>query len=252
MMKMFIFTITITLLVTACGLIQGFQPETPFELDREHYKESVAIQDDLTVTTFSTIKGFQRKQGLFGAIWDDNFLRGFVDKRTNTRVFQVYSVIYYTGEGEASGWKQFQKANYETPQGRKLTPTTILQEKEDCTPLNSYGKCIYNEHVAFKVEESLLNSVRKLYQSGKTSSAWQYQLIPLIGENYNTAVAIAEVAGLLDRMDEHKFALLKKELPPPPNDPTLKPEPLVKEPLLGKPPDKVPPIPKSPSDLFHQ
>jgi hypothetical protein len=227
MMKMFTLTMGILFSVTACGFIQSSQPETPFELNQEHYKNNVIVQEDASVLTFSTVRGFQHQQGLFGAVWDDNFLRGFIDRRTGSKLFQVYSVVYYSGEGEQSGWKRFKKANYETPQGRKLTATTVLQEKEDCTPLNSYGKCIYNEHVTFKVEESLLRTVRELYSVGKTQSGWQYQLIPLIGENYKTAVAVAEVAGLLARMDEYKFSLAN--LPTPATDPTLKPEPWVQE-----------------------
>ncbi len=250
-MKRFILAINIPFLVTTCGFIQSSQPETPFELDQEYFKQQVTIQDELAVTTFSTVQGFQRKHGLFGAIWDDNFLRGFLDKRNGTRTFQVYSVVYYSGEGEEAGWKRFQKANYETPQGRKSTPTTILQQKEDCTPLNNYGQCVYSEHVTFKIEPSLFDTIRTLYQSGKNQSAWQYQLIPLIGENYNTAIAAAEVAGLLARMDEYKFTMVKKESSLQ-SDPILKPEPLIQEPSLKEPLTQVPSSDPLPSNRLFQ
>lgn len=212
--------------------------DSPVGLDKDHFKNTVVINEDMgSSVVFSTIRGFQRRQGEQSAVWDDNFLRGFIDKRTRAKTFQVYNVIYYGGSGTHSGWRHFMQASYHTAEGMRLTPTKILTETQDCAPLAVYGSCVYNEQVVFKVDEAFLKTVADSY-SQNHQSAWQYQLIPTTGNQYEDSMVAAEVAGLLARMDEYlrQFSPLGKRVSSD-IDGMLAPEPLITiPPPTAKPP----------------
>ena len=179
---------------------------TSTTFDETHFKKTVVIRDDPSqnTVTFSTVKGFQNKQATTGQVWNDNFLRGFVDKNTGEKTYQVYNVIYYGGSGTKASWKHFKQANYDTLRGIKLTPTTLLKENENCTSLAVYGQCVYNEHVAFRLDNQLFRTIATLYKS-ESARKWQYTLISESGESYEDVITIAEMAGLLASMDEYEL-----------------------------------------------
>jgi hypothetical protein len=126
-----------------------------------------------------------------------NFLRAFIDKKSGKTSFQVYQVIYYQG----SGWNFFQRVNFETPSGPQSKPATVIKRDVDCTG-SRYSGCTYIEHVAFDVDESLLRTIASGYSPGK-SSTWKFKFTAKSGQDYNDGMLPAEVAGLLDKVDEY-------------------------------------------------
>lgn len=180
-------------------------------LDQGHFKNTVVIRDDPTqnAVAFSTIKGLQQKQESGGQVWDDNFLRGFINKTSGEESYQVYNVLYYGGTGTKSAWKHFSQANYDTPRGIKLTPTILLQEHENCAALTVYGQCVYNEHLVFKVDKQLFETLAKSY-SADPNRKWDYILIAKTGDSYKDALPVAEIAGLMASMNEYKLDMDRK------------------------------------------
>lgn len=232
-MKNFVLSGVMLLGITGCATVPS---DSPVGLDENHFKNAVVINEEMgNSVIFSTIRGFQRRQGDQGTVWDDNFLRGFIDKRTGAKLFQVYNVIYYGGSGAQNGWKHFTQASYRTAEGvRRLTPTNSIKEHEDCTPLPVYGSCVYNEQVVFKVDEAFLKTV------ADSQTQWQYQLIPTSGNSYEDSMVAAEVAGLLSRMEDYlkQFPLSSmSKTEGGSSNAILLPEPLiVSPPATAKPP----------------
>ncbi|RKZ75409.1 MAG: hypothetical protein DRR19_29340 [Candidatus Parabeggiatoa sp. nov. 1] len=230
-------TLTILLFFILSGCIPNPLLKTPSDLDKQHFKQTVTIDDhpSNTVVTFSTIKGVQEKQGTHNVVLNDNFLRGFFNKETNAKTYQVYNVVYYAASGSDSRWKHFEQANYQTPVGDKITPTTLIKEDEDCSAINLYGQCLYSEHVTFKVDEAWLKRVATSYAPRPpTDNIWRYMLISKSGDSHKDKLLKAEVAGLLERMTQYASlpTNLQGKAPPMKSgtayDPSRTPEPLVK------------------------
>jgi hypothetical protein len=182
-------------------------------LDKQHFKETVTINDFAAekVIIFSTINGLQQP-GTHEVVGDDNFLRGFLDKQTNKKVYQVYNVIYYAQSGSQSGWKQFKQARYQTKAGQALVTAEVIKKQEDCSALPRYGQCLYSEQVIFELDDNQVRDLAKSY-STSTDPYWQYELIPTSGTNYPDKLLLAEIAGLVDKMDEYVISQ--------PTEPTL-------------------------------
>jgi hypothetical protein len=195
---------------TGCITVPQQQP-----LDKQHFKETVTINDFAAekVIIFSTINGVQQP-GTHEVVGDDNFLRGFLDKQTNKKVYQVYNVIYYAQSGSQSGWKQFKQARYQTKVGQELVAAEVIKKQEDCSALPRYGQCLYSEQVIFELDDNQVRELAKSYSTSKNDPYWQYELIPTSGTNYPDKLLLAEIAGLVDKMDEYVIS-------PPPTWPTL-------------------------------
>ncbi len=191
--------VTITIIALAGCATRQSQLEAYLTLDKEHFRNTVTIKDDSldTVARFSTVNGFQEKRGVLGIMWDDNFLRGFIDKKTGKRSYQVYNLIQYTG----SNWRFYNLVNYEAPGGPRSKELILISRDVNCSG-SRYGGCTYAEHVAFDVDEELLRFVARLYQPG-ARVAWRYKLVPKRGEDYQDGLLPAEIAGFLQRMDEY-------------------------------------------------
>ncbi|WP_353572329.1 hypothetical protein [Candidatus Albibeggiatoa sp. nov. BB20] len=188
----------VLLWVSACTLNpyanSGSQPD-----NADHFKQSIIINDEGNVVTFSTVYGYQKRQG--SVVWDDNFFRGFIDKRTGEKSFQIYNVVYYSGNGRGD-WRHYKQANYTVPNGQKMANTQTLRQLEDCSALSLYGKCVYSEHVVFNVNEQLLNTIA---QKDTDSAQWMYHLVPQRGEQYPDGLFSIEAAGLLSKMAEYRI-----------------------------------------------
>lgn len=175
-------------------------------LDKQYFAKNIIINDYVLndVVSFSTIKGFQKRNGTYNIVLNDNFLRGFISKKTRAKTYQVYNVIYYAGSGSGKDWKNFAQSNYQTPEGNKSTPVTLLKKEEDCSTLPHYGKCLYSEHVTFKLDRALMKAITNSYIPDKpTKSVWQYQLISSLGEKYEDKLFAAEILGLSETMVQY-------------------------------------------------
>jgi hypothetical protein len=190
----------IILVLGGCAMAsRESQLQTALSLTKEHFKNTASLKDDSldTVATITTINGFQERRGLLGIVWDDNFLRAFIEKKSGKLTFQVYQVITYQGDG----WKTFQSVNFETPNGPQSKPLIAIKHNVDCTG-SRYSGCTFVEHVAFDVDENLLRIIARNYSPGQPV-AWKFKLNAKSGEDYNDGILPAEVAGLLERVDEY-------------------------------------------------
>lgn len=193
--------ILFTLAITGCATnSRETQIQTAINLTPEHFKKTATVKDDSldTIATITTVNGFQAKRGLFGIVWDDNFLRAHINKKTGHTSFQLYQSIYYRG----SGWNFYKAANFETPSGPKSVSATIISQDVDCKN-SRYNGCTYNEHVAFDVDESLLRIIASKYSPGQRAG-WKFKFTAKSGKDYNDGMLAAEVGGLLEKIDEYR------------------------------------------------
>jgi len=198
MMRWFSFILFLFVMLSACTLEPYLNPNSQ-TTGAAHFKQSTIVNDEGSIVTFSTVYGQQKRHG--SVVWDDNFFRGFIDKRTGKKSFQVYNIIYYSGNGRGD-WRYYQQANYTVPAGQQVITTQALKQREDCSALSLYGKCVYSEHVAFDIDEQLL---RRIAQGKTEQTQWMYQLVPQRGESYPDGLLSAEATGLLNRMAEYRI-----------------------------------------------
>jgi hypothetical protein len=192
--------LTVALAGSAVGVAYG--GDAPLlSLTMDHFRDTATVKDDAldTVATISTQNGYQEKRGLLRIVWNDTFLRGFIDKATRRHSFQVYQLISY----KAAGWRYYESANYQTPSGPRSTPVTVIsRDVTDC----SGGNCYYAEHIAFAVDEDLLRTIASSFVPGK-AVLWQYKFIPKSGDDFIDGLSNAEVAGFLAKVDEYQKTL---------------------------------------------
>ena len=172
-------------------------------LTPEHFKSTAVVVDDIGGTALVTTKsGFQRKQGVLRMVYDDNFLRAIIDKKTGDVTYQVYQSIFY----QASDWRFYRKANYETPDGLESVDAKYLRpplaHNFDC-PDHASSVCAYNEHVGFSVDRELLERIASTYEPDK-SVKWRFSFIPRFGDEFNDGLLVAEIVGFLQAVDLYK------------------------------------------------
>ena len=93
-------------------------------LTPEHFNITAIVVDDDSGDTalISTKSGFQQKQAVH-MVYDDNFLRAIIDKKTGNVTYQVYQSIYY----QASDWRFYRKV--ETPDGPESVDAKFLRPR---------------------------------------------------------------------------------------------------------------------------
>ena len=173
-------------------------------LTPEHFNSTAIVVDDDSGDTalISTKSGFQQKQGLLRMVYDDNFLRAIIDKKTGNVTYQVYQSIYY----QASDWRFYRRANYETPDGPESVDAKFLRpplaHNFDC-PDHASSVCAYNENVGFSVDRELLDRIASTYEPDK-SVKWRFSFIPRVGDEFNDGLFVAEIVGFLQAVDSYK------------------------------------------------
>jgi hypothetical protein len=181
---------------------QALEEKTALD-DKEQFKKTVMIRDGPLdpVATFST-GGFLAKQGQLLIVAHDNFLRAYIHKKTGRRRYYVHNIIRY----RSSDWSFYSFVNYEAPDGPKLKQLIVIDRDAHCSEERNLG-CTFVEHVGFDVDEEMLRLIAKEYQPG-ARLAWNYKLIPKIGEEYRDGILHAEVAGFLERVDDYAWRSL--------------------------------------------
>src|SRR5258706_13872705 len=68
-------------------------------LTLEHFRDTATVKDDPVdaITTISTEKGFVERKGPMRTVWNDEYLRSVIDKKTGQKSFQVYAWTTYSG-----------------------------------------------------------------------------------------------------------------------------------------------------------
>src|ERR1700682_5855540 len=68
-------------------------------LTMEHFRDTATVKDDPAdaTTAISTEKGFAEHKGPMRTVWNDEYLRTVIDKKTGQKSFQVHVLIIYGG-----------------------------------------------------------------------------------------------------------------------------------------------------------
>jgi len=176
-------------------------------LTPEHFLRTAILEDNelKSTATITTIEGHRRKQGLLRMVYDDNFLRAIIDKKTGKVTYQVYQSIFY----QATDWRMYRKANYETPKGSESADATFLRpplaHHFDC-PDHTSSICTYNEHVGFTVDRELLDSIASTYEPSK-NGVWRFKFTPRIGDDFQDKLSVSEIVGFLQAVDAFKASV---------------------------------------------
>jgi hypothetical protein len=174
-------------------------------LTPDHFYSTATVKDSSvdTIATITTENGYQEKRGILNIVWDDSFLRGFIDKRTGKITIQFYEYIAYQG----SSWRFYETVNYETREGPKMVPLTVIgRDVVDCSG-SSYGGCTYAEHVTFELSEPYLRRLAASYKPGELT-VWKLRFNAKSGAEFNAWMSPAEVQGFLRRLDEYRASAI--------------------------------------------
>ena len=189
-------------LIVVLGFVNTVQAKDPplLSLDMEHFRDTATVKIDPTdaVATITTENGYVEHTGPMRMVWNDEFVRGVIDKKTGQKSFQVYASIIYEGNQ-----RSFTSATYQTVGGTQSVPVTALsREVTKC----AVGDCTYTDKIAFPVDEEYLRELAAGYVPGKPA-LWHFKLIARSGPAYTGEISNAEVAGFLAKVDEYTGAL---------------------------------------------
>lgn len=164
-------------------------------LSMEHFRDTATAKDNPSddTTTISTENGFVEHSGPLRMVWHDEYLKGVIDRKTNRKSFQVYSLVIYTGD-----FRSYKTAKFSTAKGPQSIPVIRLgSESANC----AVSACTYTEHIAFAVDEALLRELAAGYVPGKPA-IWSYKLSAKSGRDYSAGLSNAEIKGFLAKVDE--------------------------------------------------
>jgi hypothetical protein len=169
------------------------------DLSREGFVKKITIKDDPLETRaeINTVNGF-RSVNSYGAVWNDNFLRAYIDKQTGRTTYQVYDIIYM------KDWSNFYQVNYtDSGELKSKDLTRISSDVISCSSIREYG-CTLREDVGWSVDSQLLERVAATYTNVADRATWEYKLKAKSGTDENRMFFAAEVAALLEAVDTYK------------------------------------------------
>jgi hypothetical protein len=175
-------------------------------LSDAHFRDATTVQsgEHDTLVAFTTRPGFEQKQGPMASVKVDTFLRGYIDKKTRARTFEVHQLVSYTDKKR----RNYKTAEYQTARGPKSVGLTLLWSDVECLLTSGKG-CNYQEHIGFRVSERLLRGIAASYdREGGNVFSWSLRFVPISGEDFQTRIMAAEVKGLLDKMSEYEQTLM--------------------------------------------
>lgn len=200
-MKRAITISTLLLMLAGCTTMET-QVQEARNQTKEHFRDTASILDDSleTVATITTFNGIQLKSGLLGVVWNDNFFRAFIDKKTGKVTYQLYQAMRYRDKG----WRYYNRINYSTPDGVQSQPAIIISRDVDCTS-SQYSGCKYEEHVAVNLSEDVMRGLASTYSPAKPT-ALVFKVSSQSGDEFSDGILAAEAAGLLEQVDAYLAA----------------------------------------------
>jgi hypothetical protein len=220
-------------------------------LDMEHFRDTATVKEDPSdsTTTITTEKGYVDHQGLLRTVWNDEYLKGVIDKKTGQKSFKVEAWMTYQGR-----WRTYQTASYQGSSGPKSVPAVQLsKDLVNCAA----GSCMNVERLEFPVDEALLRQLSAVNTPGRPTM-WQFKLIAKSGPDYVAGLSSAEIAGFLAKVDDYinpapaaKASTSAPNIAPPVIPPPGKPAPVGPAPVGPAPvgPAPVGPAPVSPAPV---
>lgn len=197
------------IILSVCASGANAQQKVPKQIAKllamtpEEFASCATVADDSldTVATISTEPCFTQKQGLLGIVWNDNFVRVLINKRTGIAVYQVYQMINYDGD-----WRFYSTANYETPTGPNSVPVKIIGRDVVGCSGRTYGRgCTLSEHIAFEVEEDLFKLIASKWEAG-SQAIWRFKFGAKASEDWQDGLTAAEITGAVMAVDRYRAA----------------------------------------------
>lgn len=168
----------------------------------EQFEARARVIDDHleTETVISTENGFRHTRGLFKTPWNDNHLRAVVDKRTGATRFEVRQTLQYPGSFRGYG-----EVSYQTSTWPASAPLIKVRDNAQNCALFEAGEVCFEE-VTFAVDEAHLRQIAEGHASG-SPGPWAFKFKAGDVHEHRTAIARAEVVGLLRAVDDYKRGL---------------------------------------------
>ncbi len=192
----------ILIIIAGCFSVSGCaSPQQQYEdilaKGPEHFYNTATIDDDAldVVVTITTYEGYQQKNGLLGIVWFDNFLRGFVDKKTGETTVQLYQMINYSGYD----WRFYESVNCETESGPQAGDVTAISRDV----YSGYEDLTYSESLGVELKESFLRDVVERYRK-ENKDVWQFQFNARSGHEHKDFMMINEIEGFLKALDQYR------------------------------------------------
>ena len=159
-------------------------------LSAGHFKDTATVTDDANAgtSTISSERGYVEHTGLLRMVWNDEFLKGVIDRKTGLKSFQVSTLVIYSGDMRSYDAAQYQAGG----ERRKVATVAQRMQKESCS--EGGVNCTYTEHVSFPVDEETLRTAA--VREGDKPAAWRYKLIARKGAAYEGVLSTAGDRGL--------------------------------------------------------
>ena len=190
-------------LAHATSASPAFQlPKKVAAMTPDQFKARTTLSDDAldTVAVLSTEGAFKhRRGGPIGTVFEDNFIRAFVDKKTGATTFQVHQWVRYN-----RGWRNYYQANFATPAGPVATDVVVIGRNAGlCPDSEIVADCWLTEHFWFPVDESTLRAAA-VGSRLREGESWRFKFKAQRGSDRHDALSRAEIAGLLAAVDAYK------------------------------------------------
>jgi hypothetical protein len=154
---------------------------------------SVSIQDDQLDPSIKV--NTQKTRSLWtqdSEISDITFLRAWINKKSKTRTFQVYSHVDYEGE-----WRFYSSVNYQTPKGLESRELLKINSKV----YNWGGSLRKYEDVGFDIDEATLRSISGSYIEG-SDATFDFKLVGRTGRDKIFRLPVFEIWAMLNVVDK--------------------------------------------------
>jgi hypothetical protein len=174
----------------------------------EPFRRGIVLADDpLEHEAVISTRGVDKPRWtLFqGTTAPDNHLMAHVDRRSGAVRFEVRQALSYLGP-----FRDFRQANYETPAQPMVAELRKVEaNRAICDGLDQAMTCF--EEVSFSVAETDLRRLAAPDATTVEPGRWSFKFKPVLGREHRTSVSTAEIAGLLDAVDQYRRALPSAE-----------------------------------------
>lgn len=199
--KVFLLILSISVIYGCASQMQGeSQTKQALSLDVSHFRRTIKIKDGPleNLVVFSTQSGFQEKRGLLGIVWNDQFIRGFLEKKSGKKYYQVYVYLMH----QSKGWLYPYQANFGKP---LMTARTKSIDSDVSCSGSRYSGCTYVEQFGFVVPERELRRIQNnATPNDMKNKAWVFKVKTKSGRDYRGIIFLAEIIALLETMDAYR------------------------------------------------
>lgn len=171
---------------------------TPIEIEPLIKVSGDDMDPTITVSTYG-VTALTSKGLLASSTYEDSFLRAFIKKSDGSVLAQIYHVAQYSG----SGWKYFNRATYETPDGLKEADTDRIDSDVHCY---QYG-CSYSEDVGIVIDYSVLQAGATKFDPSNPANGIHYRLFAKSGDQIDEAIPGNEIAAFVAVVDRERAKL---------------------------------------------